>query len=68
MVAVLVEVVDVQARPRGVELRPHFPGEHPVPQLLGGKHFIVAVRDEKGIPRCVLGEVGTRLISADEEL
>ncbi|GHG09415.1 hypothetical protein GCM10017567_27910 [Amycolatopsis bullii] len=68
MVAELVELVDVETGPRGVEPRTHFLGENPVPQFLRRDHFVVRVRDEKRVPGGVGGELGTRLISADEEL
>jgi hypothetical protein len=50
-----------------VQPRAHLLGENPVTELLRGDHFVVRVGDEKGVPGSVRGEVGTRLISADEE-
>jgi hypothetical protein len=48
--------------------RAHLLGENLMTQSLRRDHFFVRVGDEKGVSGGVRGELGTRLISADEEL
>jgi hypothetical protein len=49
VVAVLVEVVDVQARRGSVEVRPHLTGEDLVPKPLCGNDFLAVSGDEERV-------------------
>jgi hypothetical protein len=68
VIAELVELVHVEAGTRGMQPRAHLLGENLMTQSLRRDHFFVRVGDEKGVSGGVRGELGTRLISADEEL